>query len=70
MAGEKRVWLTISIFSVQIWGICRLFECLLAKGFHMINDAVQCQEDAAAKRILVSKQAETWSFSDALRLFS
>lgn len=27
----------------------------------MINDAVLCQEDNAAKHILVSKQAETWS---------
>lgn len=27
----------------------------------MINDAVLCQEDNAAKYILVSKHAKTWS---------
>lgn len=32
----------------------------------MINDAVRCQEDAAAKHILVSKQAETWSCATAM----
>lgn len=32
----------------------------------MINDTVQCQEDAAAKHILVSKQAETWNCTTAM----
>ena len=32
----------------------------------MINDAVQRQEDAAAKYILVSKQTGTWSCATAM----
>lgn len=70
MAGEKRAWLTIIILSVWIWGIYWPLECLLAKGFHMINDAAQCQEEAAAKHILVSKQAETWEQRSSKALFS
>lgn len=58
---KKRVWLTIIVLSVHIWGIHRLADCFLAKGFCMINDAALCQEDNAAKHTLVSKQAETWS---------
>lgn len=58
---RKKVWLTIIVLSVHIWGIYRLAERFLAKGFCMINDAVLCQEDNAAKHILVSKQAETWT---------
>lgn len=32
----------------------------------MINDTVQCQEDAAAKHILVFEQAETWNCATAM----
>jgi len=32
----------------------------------MINDAVLCQEEAAAKHILISKQAETRSCAAAM----
>lgn len=36
----------------------------------MTNDAVQCQEEAAAKHILVSKQAETREQRSSEALFS
>lgn len=34
--------------------------------FHMINEAVECQEGAAVKHSLVSKRAETWSCAIAM----
>lgn len=70
MVGENGAWLTIIILSVRIWGIYWPLERLLAKGFHMTNDAVQCQEEAAAKHILVSKQAETQEQRSSEALFS
>lgn len=55
MAGENRAWLMIIILSVRIWGIYWPLERLLAKGFHMINDAAQCQEEAAANILSPSR---------------